>query len=83
MVISIKMAPSTGSAWSRRTTCVQFTGLGEDQFVIRASGRRVVKEYLFVVVVVVYDDDNVGRRRYRIARFSGSNSRGQWRSWQN
>jgi len=27
MVISIKMAPSTGSAWSRRTTCVQFTGL--------------------------------------------------------
>jgi len=24
MVISIKMAPSTGSAWSRRTTCVHY-----------------------------------------------------------
>jgi len=37
MVISIKMAPSTGSAWSRRTTCVQFTGLGIDQVSLSQS----------------------------------------------
>jgi len=36
MVISIKMAPSTGSAWSRRTTCVQFTGLGDSMFAVCA-----------------------------------------------